>query len=195
MVEQSAVAICPGFAVVGKGVGVGAGQFTEQSVERRGMTQLVLGERTHRDVLLEERRDPGPFRIGEPDDELVIGHRAEQLGEGSRRRRGRGSHGRATAGLIRPDPSSALRAWESPSKCRNGDAASSIGPSMLVGGCQAPFGRPGPSTRRSDRIRLAGGDCHPPAPRAGTVIARLIRSAPSASIARSVPARPPACRA
>ncbi len=71
-----------GPAIVGDGVRVRAGQLAEKTVERRGVAELVLREGAHRDVLLEERRDPGPFRIGEADDELVVGQRAEQLGEG-----------------------------------------------------------------------------------------------------------------
>src|SRR3990172_9283385 len=52
------------------------------------MPDLVLGERADRDVLLEQRGNPGPFGIAEPDDAFVISHRAEQLAQGGRWRPG-----------------------------------------------------------------------------------------------------------
>ena len=63
VVEQPGVAVLGRLAVVGEGVGVGAGQLAEQAVQRRGVAELVLGERAHRDVLLEDRRDPGPLGV------------------------------------------------------------------------------------------------------------------------------------
>ena len=90
VVEQPRVAVVVRLAVVGERVAVGAGQLGQQVVERRGVPQLVLGERAHRHVLLEERRDAGPLGVAEADDELVVGHGQEQLD------RGRGRGGAAT---------------------------------------------------------------------------------------------------
>ena len=72
-----------GRAVVGPGVGVAAvgDGLGEEPVQRLGVAQLVLGERADRDVLLEDRADPGPLGIGEPDDELVVGHREQEQRE------------------------------------------------------------------------------------------------------------------
>ena len=103
VVEQPAVAVVVGLAVVGERVGIGAGQLAEQPVERGRVAQLVLGERAHRDVLLEERRDPGPLRVGEADHELVVGHRAEQLRQRGGREGGRGGHFERAFGLAWPD--------------------------------------------------------------------------------------------
>ncbi len=79
MVEQPGVEVALGRPVVGPGVGVAAvgDGVGEQAVERLGVAELVLGERADRDVLLEDRADPRPLGIAEPDDELVVGH-AEQ---------------------------------------------------------------------------------------------------------------------
>ena len=57
------------------------------------MPELVLGQRAHRDVLLEERRDAGPLGVGEADDELVVGHRQQQLVETGDGRGGEVRHG------------------------------------------------------------------------------------------------------
>ena len=72
-----------GRPVVGDRVGVAAvgEQLGQQLVERPGVAELVLGERAHRDVLLEERGDPRPLGIGESDDELVVGHGEENEGQ------------------------------------------------------------------------------------------------------------------
>ena len=45
------------------------------------MAELVLGERADRDVLLEDRPDPGPLGVAEADDELVVGHRQQEQRE------------------------------------------------------------------------------------------------------------------
>ncbi len=68
-------------AAVGDAIGVVIGQLGQQLVQRPGMTDLVLGDRAGRDVLLEHRRDPGPLRVPEADHELVVGGAEDQLGE------------------------------------------------------------------------------------------------------------------
>ena len=57
MVEQPGVEVAVRRAVVGERVGVAAvaDEIGEQPVERLGVAELVLGERAHRDVLLEDR--------------------------------------------------------------------------------------------------------------------------------------------
>ena len=94
VVEQAGVAVLVGLAVVGDAVGVATvgPDFGEERVERRRVPELVLGERAHRHVLLEERRDARPLRVGEADDELVVGHGEQQLVDGvpSRRIEARG---------------------------------------------------------------------------------------------------------
>jgi hypothetical protein len=50
-------------------------QIRQQLVERLGVPDLVLGQRRDGHVLLEDRGDPGPLRVPEADDELVIGGR------------------------------------------------------------------------------------------------------------------------
>ena len=97
------MAVLGGLAVVGDGVRVGPGQLAEQAVQSRRVAQLVLGERAHRHVLLEERRDARPLRVGEADHELVVGHREEQPCERSRGQRGRGGHFERAFGLAWPD--------------------------------------------------------------------------------------------
>ncbi len=102
VVQEARVPVVGGFAVVGDGIGVRAGQLAQQAVERRRVAQLVLGQRTHRDVLFELRRDPRPLRIGEPDDELVIGHREEEgakFGRGHGHRAGAGRPGGAACNI------------------------------------------------------------------------------------------------
>ena len=42
------------------------------------MADLVLGDRAHGHVLLEERRDAGPLGVPVTDDELVVGHGEEE---------------------------------------------------------------------------------------------------------------------
>ena len=80
MIEQPGVIVALDRAVVGDRVGVAAvvDHLGHQPVQRLGMAELVLGERAHRHVLLEHRRDPRPLGVAEADDELVIGHREEQ---------------------------------------------------------------------------------------------------------------------
>ncbi len=63
----------------GDAVGVVIGQLGQKLVERLGMADLVLGDRAGCDVLLEHRRDTGPFRVPEADDELVVGDAQDQL--------------------------------------------------------------------------------------------------------------------
>ena len=83
-----------GLAIVGERVRIaGAGHGRQQLEQRLRVTQLVLGQRAHRDVLFELRGDPRPLRIGEPDDELVVRHRAQQLVEAVDRRGGVGRGG------------------------------------------------------------------------------------------------------
>ena len=97
------MAVLGGLAVVGDGVRVGPGQLAEQAVQRRRVAQLVLGERAHRHVLLEERRDARPLGVGEADHELVVGHREEQPCQRGRGQRGRGGHFERAFGLAWPD--------------------------------------------------------------------------------------------
>jgi len=56
VVEQPRVAVLVGRPVVGDRVGVAAvvAELGEELVQRLGVAQLVLGERAHRHVLLEE---------------------------------------------------------------------------------------------------------------------------------------------
>ena len=61
------------------------------------MPELVLGEGAHRDVFLEQRGDAGPLRIGEADDELVVGHRQKEAVEAEDRLGGGGRAHRARA--------------------------------------------------------------------------------------------------
>ena len=82
MVEERGVAVVGGLAAVGDAIGVVIGQLGQQLVQRSRMTDLVLGDRAGRDVLLEHRRDPGPLRIPEADHELVVRGAENQLGEG-----------------------------------------------------------------------------------------------------------------
>ena len=82
VVEQPGVPVGVRLAVVGERVAIAVGQLGQQVVERGGVPQLVLGQRAHGHVLLEERRDAGPLGVAEADDELVVGHRQEQLAEG-----------------------------------------------------------------------------------------------------------------
>ena len=78
-------------AIVGERVRIPRpGSLRQEPVERLRMSQLVLGQRAHRDVLFEQRRDAGPLRVGKPDDELVVGHRAEELVEAVDVRQGNG---------------------------------------------------------------------------------------------------------
>ena len=95
VVEQPAVAVVGGLAIVGKRVGIAAGQLGQQPVQRGRVAQLVLGERAHRDVLFEQRRDPGPLRVGEADHELVVGHRAAAAPASAVASRGGGRDGRS----------------------------------------------------------------------------------------------------
>jgi hypothetical protein len=80
VVEQPGVAVLVGRPVVGDRVGVAAvvAELGEELVQRLGVAQLVLGQRAHRHVLLEDRRDSGPLGVREADDELVVGHREQQ---------------------------------------------------------------------------------------------------------------------
>src|SRR5439155_23905646 len=67
----------------------------QQLVQGPGVAELVLRNRAHRDVLLEDRRDAGPFGVGEARHELVVGHRQQELsqrGAGGRRQRCEGAH-------------------------------------------------------------------------------------------------------
>jgi hypothetical protein len=98
VVKQPGVAILRGLAVVGDRVRVGAVEFGEQPVQRRRVPQLVLGQRAHRHILFEQRRDPGPFRVRETDDELVVGHREQQVVEPEGRWRSRAGHKAGSAG-------------------------------------------------------------------------------------------------
>jgi hypothetical protein len=84
VVQQSGVVVALGRSIVSPGVGVAAvvGQVGQEPVERLRVTQLILRERAHRHVLLEHRRDAGPLRVGEADDELVVGHGEEKQREG-----------------------------------------------------------------------------------------------------------------
>jgi len=45
------------------------------------MADLVLGDRRESDILLEHRRDTGPFRVAEANHELVVRHRQQQIGD------------------------------------------------------------------------------------------------------------------
>ena len=102
MVEQRGVAVVGGLAAVGDAVGVVIGQIGEQLVQRLGVTDLVLGDRAGRDVLLEHRRDAGPLGVPEADHELVVGGAENQLGEGVAggdvERGGRRRHSAASVG-------------------------------------------------------------------------------------------------
>jgi hypothetical protein len=77
-----------GRPIVGEGIGVApvVDEISEQSIERLRVAELVLSERAHRDVLFEDGCDARPLGVGEPDDELVVGHReqqhAQRLGRG-----------------------------------------------------------------------------------------------------------------
>ena len=84
MVEQPGVVVALHRAVVGDGIGVAAvvDELREEPVEGLRVPELVLRERAHRDVLLEERRDARPLRVREAEHELVVGHRQQQDGEG-----------------------------------------------------------------------------------------------------------------
>ena len=81
VVEQRGVAVCADVAPEGDLVRVVAGQGREQLIQRAGMPDLILGDRAGRHVLLEHRRDAGPFGIPEADDELVVGNAQQQLSE------------------------------------------------------------------------------------------------------------------
>ena len=74
MVEQPRVVVTLDWPVVGDGIGVAAviDDVRQQPVQRLGMAQLVLGERAHRDVLFEHRRDPRPLRVAPAEHELVV---------------------------------------------------------------------------------------------------------------------------
>src|SRR5207247_1194341 len=91
----------------------------EELVQGTGVPQLVLRDRADRDVLFEEWRDAGPLGIGEAADELVVGHRQEELRERRARRAGQGVRGRARGpwwrrrwrhGVVRLPP---VRSWPS----------------------------------------------------------------------------------
>jgi hypothetical protein len=81
--------ILVGLAIVGDSVGVAPvrADLGEERVKRGCMAELVLSERADRHVLLEQRGDACPLGVGEADDELVVGHREQQLVEGGAGRR------------------------------------------------------------------------------------------------------------
>jgi hypothetical protein len=80
VVEEPGVAVLVGRPVVGDGVSVLAvvAELREQLVQRLGVAKLVLGQRAHGDVLLEDRGDAGPLGVRKTDDELVVGHRQQE---------------------------------------------------------------------------------------------------------------------
>jgi hypothetical protein len=65
--------------VVRERVCSGAELLGDDLVERAGVADLVLRDRGERDVLLEERRDPGPLRVPPADDQLVVRQREEDV--------------------------------------------------------------------------------------------------------------------
>jgi hypothetical protein len=59
-------------------VGVGVESGGREVVQRPSVADLVLRDRRERDVLLEERRDPGPLRVAPAEDQLVVGELNQQ---------------------------------------------------------------------------------------------------------------------
>ena len=82
MVQQPAVAVAVDRAAEGGVVGILSRELRAQAVEDAGMADLVLGERAEGHVLLQHGRDARPLRVKEALDELVVGERQQQLGEG-----------------------------------------------------------------------------------------------------------------
>src|SRR3954454_3386525 len=51
----------------------------DELVQRACVTDLVLRDRRERDVLLEQRRDAGPFRVAPAEDQLVVSDLQQEL--------------------------------------------------------------------------------------------------------------------
>jgi hypothetical protein len=81
MVEEGGMPVVLRAAAVGDPVGVIIGQLGQQLVERPRVTDLVLRDRAGGDILLQHRRDAGPLRVPEADDELVVGKAQQELRE------------------------------------------------------------------------------------------------------------------
>ena len=76
--DERRAAVLLGLAVERQRVGVGAELLGREVVEGARMPDLVLRDRREGDVLLEERRDPGPLRVAPAEDQLVVGELEQQ---------------------------------------------------------------------------------------------------------------------
>ncbi len=72
VLDERGAAVLVGRAIEGELVGRRSALACHELVERTGMTDLVLGDRRERDVLFEQRCDPGPFRVAPAEDQLVV---------------------------------------------------------------------------------------------------------------------------
>src|SRR3954470_16920712 len=77
--DERGTAVLAWRAVEGELVGCRPSRPRDKLVERARMTDLVLGDRRERDVLLQQRRNARPFRVAPAEDQLVVSDLQEQL--------------------------------------------------------------------------------------------------------------------
>ena len=73
--DELSAAVLLRLAVEGERVGGRVEVARGELVQRPRVADLVLGDGREGDVLLEERRDPGPFRVAPAEDQLVVSDR------------------------------------------------------------------------------------------------------------------------